>query len=72
MGYRQVWDYLAGDITFDEMRERAIIATSQLAKRQLTWLRRWPNLQKFDNMESNLIQHLLSAISSFPLSHNPS
>ena len=68
VGYRQVWDYLAGDITFDEMRERAIIATSQLAKRQITWLRRWPNLQKFDNMDPDLVQHLLSAIFSSSLS----
>ena len=40
VGYRQVWDYLAGDTTFDEMRELGIIATRQLAKRQLTWLRK--------------------------------
>jgi tRNA dimethylallyltransferase len=40
VGYRQVWAYLAGDYSFDEMREKAIIATAQLAKRQMTWLRK--------------------------------
>ncbi len=40
VGYRQVWSYLAGDYGFDEMREKAIIATAQLAKRQMTWLRK--------------------------------
>jgi len=40
VGYRQVWSYLAGEYGFDEMREKAIIATAQLAKRQMTWLRK--------------------------------
>lgn len=41
VGYRQVWDYLDGRINSSEMRERGIIATRQLAKRQFTWLRGW-------------------------------
>lgn len=40
VGYRQVWAYLDGEYGFDEMREKAIIATAQLAKRQMTWLRK--------------------------------
>ena len=44
VGYRQAWEYLAGELTHEEMIERGIIATRQLAKRQLTWLRRWPEL----------------------------
>ena len=48
VGYRQVWDYLAGDTTFDEMRELGIIATRQLAKRQLTWLRKIAAAHAFD------------------------
>lgn len=39
VGYRQVWDYLAGETDFDTMRQRGITATRQLAKRQMTWLR---------------------------------
>jgi tRNA dimethylallyltransferase len=50
VGYRQGWDWLEGNSTFDEMREKSIAATRQLAKRQLTWLRResasiWYDLQ---------------------------
>lgn len=41
VGYRQVWEYLDGSSTREEMVERGIIATRQLAKRQFTWLRSW-------------------------------
>ncbi len=41
VGYRQMWQYLAGEISYDEMKERAVIATCQLAKRQMTWIRGW-------------------------------
>lgn len=44
VGYRQAWKYLAGEYDENEMRERAIIATRQFAKRQLTWLRSETNL----------------------------
>ena len=40
VGYRQVWSYLAGEYGYNEMRDKAIIATAQLAKRQMTWLRK--------------------------------
>jgi tRNA dimethylallyltransferase len=48
VGYRQIWGHLEGAYGWDEARRRAIVATRQLAKRQLTWLRgdrvseRWP------------------------------
>lgn len=50
VGYRQAWNWLEGNCTSEQMRERAIAATRQLAKRQLTWLRRetggiWYDLQ---------------------------
>lgn len=44
VGYRQMWQYLDGELSSDEMRERGIIATRQLAKRQITWLRAWEDL----------------------------
>lgn len=44
VGYRQVWAYLEGEVSLEECRERALAATRQLAKRQLTWLRSWPDL----------------------------
>lgn len=43
VGYRQALDYLAGDETYDNFRAKALAATRQLAKRQLTWLRHWPD-----------------------------
>ena len=42
VGYRQTWDYLEGKIERAELRELGIIATRQLAKRQITWLRAMP------------------------------
>lgn len=42
VGYRQLWDYLDGQSSLDEAIERAVAATRQLAKRQLTWLRSQP------------------------------
>lgn len=42
VGYRQTWDYLEGKIDRTELRELGIIATRQLAKRQITWLRAMP------------------------------
>ncbi|WP_157393732.1 tRNA (adenosine(37)-N6)-dimethylallyltransferase MiaA [Ursidibacter arcticus] len=41
VGYRQMWEYLAGDINLDEAIYKGICATRQLAKRQITWLRGW-------------------------------
>lgn len=48
VGYRQVWEYLDGLMTYDEMIERGIIATRQLAKRQMTWLRKEESCNFFD------------------------
>jgi tRNA dimethylallyltransferase len=44
VGYRQVWSYLEGEIDLTTCREKVLAATRQLAKRQLTWLRGWPDL----------------------------
>ncbi len=59
VGYRQVWEYLAGEVEYASMRERAIAATRQLAKRQYTWLRTWPNLQIFPEASLLLTLHAL-------------
>ena len=53
VGYRQVWQYLEGELSFDGMVEQSIIATRQLAKRQLTWLRSWENLHNLGDPLSN-------------------
>ena len=44
VGYRQICEYLEGKSTYEEMILRAVNATRQLAKRQMTWLRGWKNL----------------------------
>ncbi len=58
VGYRQVWEYLSGQYTYEAMQERGIIATRQLAKRQLTWLRSWPNVKWFDSEASHLYEQV--------------
>ena len=59
VGYRQVWQYLEGEIDYDAMVEKSIIATRQLAKRQLTWLRSWPSLQSLSDSSTQSVQHVL-------------
>lgn len=59
VGYRQAWDYLTGKINQNEMRDAAIAATRQLAKRQLTWLRTWPNLYTFPIESTALIDNVI-------------
>ena len=41
VGYRQMWQHLDGELTESEMVDKAVVATRQLAKRQMTWLRGW-------------------------------
>lgn len=55
VGYRQIWQYFDGEFDYKTMQERGIIATRQLAKRQLTWLRSWPELQWFDSEDAELL-----------------
>jgi len=63
VGYRQVWRYLAGDCTLDEASEQAIVATRQLAKRQLTWLRARPQAQWFDSAHRDIASMVSNALS---------
>lgn len=50
VGYRQAWEYLDGAIDLPALREKGIAATRQLAKRQLTWLRSWPDAVAVDSL----------------------
>ncbi|MDU9021642.1 tRNA (adenosine(37)-N6)-dimethylallyltransferase MiaA [Pseudomonas corrugata] len=59
VGYRQVWDYLDGKLTSAEMKERGIIATRQLAKRQFTWLRSWSDLHWLDSLDCDNLPRAL-------------
>lgn len=65
VGYRQIWQYLDGE--FDEilMKEKANAATRQLAKRQLTWLRRWQNVIRFDCQQPQLFEEVSKSIQEF-------
>ncbi|MBB6116986.1 tRNA dimethylallyltransferase [Rahnella inusitata] len=49
VGYRQMWSYLSGEFDYDEMVYRGVCATRQLAKRQMTWLRGWDNVEWLDS-----------------------
>ena len=55
VGYRQAWQFLEGDIKRDELRDRGIFATRQLAKRQLTWLRATPRIRGFDCLDLSIV-----------------
>jgi tRNA dimethylallyltransferase len=60
VGYRQVWSYLQGEYDFAEMQEKGIVATRQLAKRQLTWLRKeQPDLRLFSE-DGDLLAQVLN------------
>jgi tRNA dimethylallyltransferase len=60
VGYRQVWSYLQGEYDFAEMQEKGIAATRQLAKRQLTWLRKeQPDLRLFSE-DGDLLAQVLN------------
>jgi tRNA dimethylallyltransferase len=48
VGYRQVWRYLEGEYDLPSLKEKAIAATRQLAKRQLTWIRAMVDIPRFD------------------------
>ncbi|NQZ22377.1 MAG: tRNA (adenosine(37)-N6)-dimethylallyltransferase MiaA [Colwellia sp.] len=63
VGYRQMWQYLDNEVDHDEMVFKGICATRQLAKRQLTWLRNWPNLQWLHMEDENNLQLILSEVS---------
>jgi tRNA dimethylallyltransferase len=59
VGYRQVWEHLDGRLTREQMVERGIIATRQLAKRQFTWLRSWTDLHWLDSLGDDNLQRTL-------------
>jgi tRNA dimethylallyltransferase len=68
VGYRQAWDYLDGSIDRPALRETGIIATRQLAKRQLTWLRAMPERIVFDCLGPDPAPLMLAHIAAHPLS----
>jgi len=62
VGYRQMWQYLDGEFDHDEMIFRGVCATRQLAKRQLTWLRNWPDLHWLTTDDKSNLAQVLSLL----------
>jgi tRNA dimethylallyltransferase len=65
VGYRQGWGWLDGRYGFEEMREKAIAATRQLAKRQLTWLRREGDSVWYDLQADGVREEVIRAVGGF-------
>jgi tRNA dimethylallyltransferase len=71
VGYRQVGEYLVGKVRYNEMVEKAVASTRQLAKRQLTWLRNqrgvvWINsldVNRYDGPENSVLEYLIGKLS---------
>lgn len=62
VGYRQIWNYLLGNISYNDMQEFAVIATRQLAKRQLTWLRSWEKLNSLASYDQENLKKTVELI----------
>ena len=62
VGYRQAWDYLSGELNHEQMVDKGIIATRQLAKRQFTWLRSWNDLHWFDSLSGSLTDSAMMTV----------
>jgi len=64
VGYRQAWMYINGEIDHKTMIEKGVVATRQLAKRQITWLRSWQDLHWFDLESTDLTARVLKLLDS--------
>jgi len=65
VGYRQVWETLDGDADLESLRHRGIVATRQLAKRQLTWMRSWEQLEWVDSLGDDPPGDVLKLVRDF-------
>src|SRR5690606_16414224 len=64
VGYRQVWEYLDGAVSREEMIAKGVAATRQLAKRQFTWLRGWDELHWLDSLSSDNLPRALKYLAA--------
>lgn len=64
VGYKQVWQHLEGELKYEELVDRGIIATRQLAKRQITWLRSWDDLHSLPSSIQDSLHKLLKIVVS--------
>lgn len=65
VGYRQAWMYLEGACDLETLRHRGIVATRQLAKRQLTWMRGWEGLHWVDSLEADPLGRVVKLVRQF-------
>jgi tRNA dimethylallyltransferase len=65
VGYRQAWEYLEGKTNQEDFIFKGIVATRQLAKRQLTWLRKEEGAIWLDPMETGYLEKLKKAVDGF-------
>jgi tRNA dimethylallyltransferase len=63
VGYRQLWSHLDGDYSWEETRTKALAATRQYAKRQLTWLRGDRRIESWPALAPGLLKRCLERIS---------
>jgi tRNA dimethylallyltransferase len=71
VGYRQAWKFIEGEYALDELRDRGIFATRQLAKRQLTWLRSTSDLITLDCEAETLMCRAAEAIERSAMHSHP-
>lgn len=64
VGYRQLLEHAAGDCSLDDARYRALVATRQLAKRQMTWLRSDDKIIRFDPLEAGMLDAISATLRS--------
>jgi tRNA dimethylallyltransferase len=65
VGYRQAWTYLEGGCDLDTLRHRGVVATRQLAKRQLTWMRGWEGLHWVDSLGVDPVRRVVKLVRQF-------
>ncbi len=65
VGYRQLWQHLAGQTSLEEAGKKALYATRQLAKRQITWLRSETGLLSYDPLEAGTIDAISTSLVKF-------
>ncbi len=64
VGYRQLWQHLAGECTLEQAADAARQATRNLAKRQLTWLRADPGVAWLSSLEERELAPISAALAS--------
>lgn len=62
VGYRQAWSHLAGEDDYDAFVSKGAAATRQLAKRQITWLRKWSDLNWLDSEDGFIVEAALKKV----------